>query len=258
MKPGATIMPEASRTRSASEARTLPISAILPSLMPTSARTRGMRRPSTTIPPRMAMSNSATRLLLAEQHGQAVGRAEGEADDAAGLCGIEPEVQQPIEQRRHGHPRLHARKMRPEAEVLAETERDVLALVRPLQIEAVGIRKVRLVVVGRSERQRREAALRDADAMQLDVARHLAGRELHRRVPAQGLLDEGPQELAVGLDLRAHLRMREQREQGVAAEAIGRLRARRQQQPQEAQHLLLAEPFALDLGVQQRRQQIVA
>src|SRR5579883_3366814 len=58
MKPGATIMPEASSTRAASFASRRPTRAILPSLMPTSPRKRGILEPSTIIPPFMMVSKA--------------------------------------------------------------------------------------------------------------------------------------------------------------------------------------------------------
>src|SRR5512145_1829759 len=190
MKPGATIMPDASSTRSASEARTAPISAIFPSLIPTSARTRGIRRPSTTIPPRIAVSKRAKASPpggaasggLAEQDGQAVGGAEREAADAALRAGVQAEVRKPLQQRGRRDTRLHACQVRADAVVRAETEGDVIALVRPVQVEAIGIREATRVGIGRSEREGREVALRDAIPVQVDVAGDLPRDELHRRV----------------------------------------------------------------------------
>src|SRR5215471_15472073 len=50
MKPGATTWPSASITWSPAAASTRPSAAITPSLMPTSPRKRGIRRPSTIVP----------------------------------------------------------------------------------------------------------------------------------------------------------------------------------------------------------------
>src|SRR5215470_2886775 len=50
MKPGATTWPSASITWSPAEVSTRPRAAITPSLMPTSPRKRGIRRPSTIVP----------------------------------------------------------------------------------------------------------------------------------------------------------------------------------------------------------------
>ncbi len=58
MKPGATLSPVASITRSASDSRSLPIAVMIPSLMPTSARTRGLRCPSNTVPFLIRIENS--------------------------------------------------------------------------------------------------------------------------------------------------------------------------------------------------------
>src|ERR1700722_14785536 len=65
-KPGATINPEASITRFASDARSRPSAAIRPSFTATSPLNRGLRRPSKTVPPLIMTSNSAMNCPLSQ------------------------------------------------------------------------------------------------------------------------------------------------------------------------------------------------
>jgi hypothetical protein len=58
MKPGATTSPEASITRAASALARLPTASILPRDTPTSAGNRARPEPSTTVPPRISVSNA--------------------------------------------------------------------------------------------------------------------------------------------------------------------------------------------------------
>ena len=58
MNPGATTSPAASITRAASARSSLPTASILPCEMPTSAENRARPEPSTTVPPRIRVSNA--------------------------------------------------------------------------------------------------------------------------------------------------------------------------------------------------------
>jgi hypothetical protein len=109
-----------------------------------------------------------------EEHRQAVGRAKRQADHPARVGWIETQVRQAVEERRDRDPGLEPAEVRAGAEVLTEPEGDVIADVRAVQHEAVGIVEAGLVTVGRPDREHDQAAFRNLPPVEIDGARHLA------------------------------------------------------------------------------------
>ena len=87
------------------------------------------------------------------------------------------------------------------------------------------------------------------DAADVDRAGGLAVDHGHRRLPAQCLLDDGVEEGAVPTDAVEDRSDGDRRaRQAVAEGPKGRLRPGREQQTEKAVDVLVAQPFAVDLG----------
>ena len=94
---------------------------------------------------------------------------------------------------------------------------------------------------------------RDLHAAELHVARRGAHDAGERGLPAQALLDRLRHERAV----RAHrvelVRAPEQPEEQVARRAVGGLGARREEQPEEGEDVLVGEVLAVELRAARAR-----
>src|SRR5580704_2976856 len=124
-----------------------------------------------------------------EHDGKGERRSEGHPLDVGRVrAGIEGERPQAVEERVDGHPRLHAGEVHPQADVDAEAESDVLALLAE-QVEAVRVDVFALVAVGGADQQCEIGPLVDVHAGQLRVARCTAQDHGYRWLPAQHLFE---------------------------------------------------------------------
>ena len=80
-------------------------------------------------------------------------------------------------------------------------ERQVVAGVRAVDVEPVGILEHGVVAIGRAETQRERGAGREGLTGDLDVPGRPAGHELDRRLPPQRFLDGRRDQGAVGAHL---------------------------------------------------------
>src|SRR5205814_10659616 len=109
-------------------------------------------------------------------------------DDAAAL-----EPARALARRTQAADAPEAGQWRAEAEVDARTEAEMMGGVAG-HVEAVGIRVVALVAIGRAEERRHARALRHGDSCQLHLARRPPVQALEGRVVAQRLLEGGGHE----------------------------------------------------------------
>ena len=117
----------------------------------------------------------------------------------------------------------------------------------------------RLVVVGRADVDDDDGAARDRRRRSTSVSR-VAVRTIvgERRLPAQALLDRLLHQRAVGAQRVELVGVRQQAEQQVARRAVGRLGAGGEQQPEEGEDLLVGEALAVELGLREHADQVVA
>ena len=135
-----------------------------------------------------------------------------------------------------------------------------LVVVEPLarDVELVRIGEHALVAVGRQVPEQDAVVLLDRLAVQLDVARRRARHERERGEAAQPLLDGGLDQLRALAQQRELLGILHQGEHRRAVGRARRVVARRHQQDEEDGDLDLVELLAVDLGVHQRGDEIVA
>src|SRR5262245_6205479 len=171
MKPGATRRPEASISRA--PVTRGPISVMRPSEMPTSARRAGAPLPSTSVPPRTAISCPMAPPLRAERvgDGKRLDPADHARVEAPGLARALDALEPPREVAEGGL-HLHARQVRPEAEVLAHAEGEVAVRVAP-DVEALRRLEDRLVAVRRGVEEHEELARSEEHTSELQSLRHL-------------------------------------------------------------------------------------
>ena len=129
-------------------------------------------------------------------------------------------------------------------------------------VVVVGAAEDPLVAVGRAEAEQQLRALRRDRAVQLDVLEQVAREQLAGGVEAQRLLDPrarpGPVSPAPSKTCRELVGVPGQVEERVA-EQLGRgLVAGHDHQEEEGDDVLVAEPVAVDLGLDQRAGQVVA
>ena len=137
-----------------------------------------------------------------------------------------------------------------------EAEGDVLAGVAE-DVEAVGVGELRGIAVGGAEADAHHRPLGDLHAADLDVGDGAAHDEQERRLVADALLDGLRKEGPVVVDGIELVGVGEEAEEQIAARPIGRLRARRQEQAQEGENLLVGELMAVDLGADQVADEVV-
>ena len=132
----------------------------------------------------------------------------------------------------------------------------------PEDVVVVGAREDPLVAVGRAEAEQQLGALRRDRAVQLDVLEQVAGEHLAGGVEAQRLLDPRVDHRG----RRARVRSKTccelvgvpgQVEERVAEQLGGGLVAGDDHQEQERDDLLVGEPVAVDLGLEQRAGEVV-
>ena len=172
-------------------------------------------------------------------------------------AGIQAQPRQAVEHRVQQHPRLQPGQVHAQALVRPVAERQVL-LALPEDVEDVREDVPPGVAVGRAERDRHEAAGRNAHAAQLHLLGRRPGHGQRRGLPPQRLLDRLRHQVPVGADRVQLVWPREQAEQQVAGRPVGGLRPGRQEQQQEGIDLVVAEPAPVDLGLDQLAHQIIA
>ena len=104
-----------------------------------------------------------------------------------------------------------------------------------------------LVAVRRGDRQHDPCSRRDLDTAHPGRRDQLAVRDRDGALPAQRLVDGGLEQRTVGAQLLQGRGVGEQRVERAPDQVVGGLRSRRDQQAQEADHLLVAQALALDL-----------
>ena len=113
----------------------------------------------------------------------------------------EPDVVQPVEERRERRAQFGAGEPRADAEVVAEAEGEVLGRVRPFDVELVGPLELRCVTVGRGVAHHHRSVGRDLGTGDRGRARGRAPEAGHRAVEAQALVDEVVEQAPVGPQL---------------------------------------------------------
>ncbi len=99
---------------------------------------------------------------------------------------------------------------------------------------------------------------RDHLPVHLDVAPRRAGHPLERRAVAQDLLDRRGQEVGRCPEPGELVRVLEEAQDGVVDQVRGRLLAADEEELHEAQDLLVRQPLAVHLGLDEPGQQVVA
>jgi hypothetical protein len=118
----------------------------------------------------------------------------------------EPDVIQPVEDPVEADPRFGARQCLTRTRVDAATERHVIAGVRALDVELVGLVEVARVAIDRARHDHQRGPGRNGHAGQLGRPAGQAERRLRRTLQPQRLLDERHHERAVVTDARLELR----------------------------------------------------
>ena len=124
-------------------------------------------------------------------------------------------------------------------------------------VEAVGLGVARLVAVRRADGDAEHRSRFDGHAAQLGVDGRHPCDAVERRLPSQPFLDRLRQQRTVGAHRLELVGVGEQAEQQVARRAVGGLDARRQQQAQEREDLLVAQRVPVDLRVGQVADEVV-
>src|SRR6516162_5714621 len=170
---------------------------------------------------------------------------------------VEAQAGQPVEQEVERYPHLDPGQVHAEADVRPLTPCDA----RPGGAEdvvVIGVIPPRLVPVRRRQHRHQRRSGGDGHAAQDGVPGGDPGDVEQRRLVAHGFLDCLRDEGSVGADGLQLIGAREQREQQVPGRAVGRLDPRGQQQPQEREDLFVTEPLAVELGLGQVADQVVA
>src|SRR5262245_34905243 len=214
--------------------------------------TAGSRAQPVRSSPSAASSRAMAAGISAEQHGQRLGRAERESRDGRGRRGgIEVEVREAIEHRIECEARLEPREVIAEAVVTAEPEGQVV-VGAAVEVELVRTLVVLLVAVGRRDDDGDRLVGGDGDAAELDLPVGLPGDHQDGRLPAQRLLDHPRDQRPVRPHALPAVALGEEREQHVADEPERGLGARRDQEAEEADDVIVAQALAVDRPGDQR------
>ena len=145
------------------------------------------------------------------------------------------------DQRPKHHRALQPGQTRADAEVWADPERDVFALV-PREYERVGVGEVCRVPVGGPEYEVHRLPVRDECAHQVDVATGPPGDHLRRGVVPQHLLDRLGHQPRVGPQLLSGVGVSQECVQAVADQVGRRLVAGDEQDQDRAVDFVLRQP----------------
>ena len=127
-----------------------------------------------------------------------------------------------------------------------------------LDVEAEGIGEVGLVAVGGRVEQEELVALRELRAVEVDVARNGARHVLHRTDPAQHLFDRRREQRPILPEPLPLLGVRQELVGAAAHDVTGGLVAADQDQERLEHELLVVQSFAVDLGVDERADDVLA
>ena len=179
----------------------------------------------------------------------------------AGSSGSKRTPGQPIEHRFERSLHLHAGEVDADAEVRAAAEGHV-RLGRPSDVEAIGFFPPRGVVVRGADGRVHEAPGRDRDTAELGVTSGHARHRRQRLLPTEAFLDRGLQQPAIVAEHGELLGVAQQPDQQRAETAVGRAGTRREEQAREREHLVVGEPVAVavvvdDFGGAHERDQVV-
>ena len=153
--------------------------------------------------------------------------------------------------------RLHARKRSPEAVMNAEAERQVLAGVVAVDVEAVRLVEDMGIAIGANEHEdHRFSISEDLAPGQFDGGQRGAEGELHRADVAQRLLDEVGDELRIGRDLRELLRVSKQNLSSRADQVDRRLEAGKQKEGRGTDDVAVVQAIAIYLGSSHRTENV--
>lgn len=148
--------------------------------------------------------------------------------------------------------------MRAEARVRPLAERNVGLGMLAEDVETVGIVVALLVSVGCRQHEHHGRPGRDGHAADLRVRRRQPRDVEERRFEPQGLLYGLRNEGAVGAHRLELLGRGQQGEEQVAERAVGRLHARRQQQAEEGEDLLVGQALTVQLRQRQLADEVLA
>jgi len=172
---------------------------------------------------------------------------------------VDLEVRQAAEEFAEHHGDLAAREVRAQAVVRARAAEADVEVRRAAHVELEGALEHLLVAVPRRVPEHHLLAGRDLLAAQLGVARGGAAEVDHGRRPAHDLLDRGGRDgVEVGGPDAALLGEVAERLHAVADRVARGLVARDDQQHEERRELLVGERLAVDLGVDERGDEVVA
>jgi hypothetical protein len=141
--------------------------------------------------------------------------------------------------------------------VRAAAEREVLAGARTVEAERVGLVVHRPVAVRRREAERGLRPCGDRGAVDGRAVRAVTHQHVDRRVVAQRLLDRGRDQVALGAQAREQRGIGAHGLEHVADEVPGGLVAGHEEERELGSHLEVGEALAVDLGVQQPRDEVV-
>jgi len=147
---------------------------------------------------------------------------------------------------------------RARAHVGTAAERDVPARVGPVEAEGVRILEHRVVAVRREDAERHLVARVQLLAVQLALLHAVAEQEPDGRIVAQRLLDRDGHEVAVGAQPLVQRRVVRDRPEEVPDEVARGLVARDEQEHELGARLDVGEDAAVDLALQEARDEVVA
>ena len=138
----------------------------------------------------------------------------------------------------------------------AEAKRDV-TIVASGNVEAIGLREVRRIPIGRADRGDDHRPFGDRAAVDLDVRVGDARRPLHRTVVPQQLLHRAVNQRRIVSQPAELVRMAQEGQHPIADEVDGRLMPRDEEQDAGGEQLPFAQLVARFFGGDQQAQQIV-
>ena len=163
----------------------------------------------------------------------------------------------PVEQFGESHPGFHPGQVGAQAEVCAAAETQEFGTDVASDHEVVGIVECALVAVPRTGQQQQDVTVGDRCVIQGQLAGDGAGQDLTGGVVAQGLLYPQRHSRGVGVNGGQLGWVLVAPKCSVGKEFGGGLVAGDHHQEHEPQDFVVGEPVAVDLGLQQRRRQVV-
>jgi hypothetical protein len=127
-----------------------------------------------------------------------------------------------------------------------------------VDVEPIGIGKAPLVAVRGREEHVDTLTGHDRDAGELGVANATPRDQDDRGLPSESFLDRHLAQLGLARHRGELLGVREEPEQEVPERAVRGLDPGGEQEPQEGEDLVVGEPFAVDLGLGELADEIVA